>query len=103
MLNSIVLPARHGGGARDAIREMLFEAALVLMTHSRKWSWLKAWGMKIARHRGDEARDRRCGATAGGDHASHVGGWHRVSLDQERSCGHMTGSVRWWCASRQHG
>src|SRR5881392_889892 len=33
-------------------REMLFEAALVLMTHSRKWSWLKAWGMKIARHRG---------------------------------------------------
>ena len=34
------------------MREMLFEAALVLMTHSRKWSWLKAWGMKIARHRG---------------------------------------------------
>jgi transposase len=33
-------------------REMLFEAALVLMTHSRKWSWLKAWGMKIARYRG---------------------------------------------------
>ena len=24
----------------------------VVMTHSRKWSWLKAWGMKIARHRG---------------------------------------------------
>jgi hypothetical protein len=20
-----------------------------------------------------------------------------------RSCGHMTGSARWWCASRQHG
>ena len=51
----------------------------------------------------DEARDRRCGATVGGDHASHVGGWHRVSLDHERSCGHMTGSIRWWCASRQHG
>ena len=33
------------------MREMLFEAALVLMTHSR-WSWLKAWGMKIARRRG---------------------------------------------------
>ncbi len=39
---------------------------------------------------GDEARDRRCGATAGGHHASHVGGWHRVSLDQSRSCGHVT-------------
>jgi hypothetical protein len=34
------------------MRETLFEAALVLMTHSRKWSWLKVWGMKIARHRG---------------------------------------------------
>src|SRR5947199_95209 len=39
----------------------------------------------------DEARDRRCGATTGGHHASHVGGWHRVSLDQGRSCGRMTG------------
>ena len=46
---------------------------------------------------------KRCGATAGDHHASHVGGWHRVSLDQGRSCGHMTGSVRCWCASRQHG
>src|SRR5438105_3352827 len=45
---------RMGGiSSGDAMmREMLFEAALVLMTHSRKWSWLKAWGMKIARHRG---------------------------------------------------
>ena len=34
------------------MRETLFEAALVLMTHSRRWSWLKTWGMKIARHRG---------------------------------------------------
>ena len=45
---------RMGGISKcgDAImREMLFEAALVLMTPSRKWSWLKAWGMKIARHR----------------------------------------------------
>src|SRR5256884_3018304 len=44
----------------------------------------------------DEARNRRCGATAGGHHASHVGGWNRVSLEQKRSCGGMTGSVRWW-------
>src|SRR6266480_2723941 len=46
---------RMGGISKcgDALmREMLFEAALVLMTHSRKWSWLKAWGMKVARHRG---------------------------------------------------
>ena len=46
---------RMGGISKcgDALmRETLFEAALVLMTHSRKWSWLKACGMKIARHRG---------------------------------------------------
>ena len=36
----------------QATFEMLFEAALVLMTHRGMWSWLKAWGMKIARHRG---------------------------------------------------
>ena len=46
----------------------------------------------------DEARDRRCGATAGGHHASHVGGWHRVSLDQRRSCGHITGNLTASCA-----
>ncbi len=46
----------------------------------------------------DEARDRRCGATAGGHHASHVGGWHRVSLDQSRSCGHITGNLTASCA-----
>jgi transposase len=46
---------RMGGISKcgDALmRETLFEAALVLMTHRRKRSWLKAWGMKIARHRG---------------------------------------------------
>jgi transposase len=34
------------------MRAMLFEAALALMACTRKWSWLKAWGLKIARHRG---------------------------------------------------
>jgi transposase len=44
------------------------------MTHSRKWSWLKAWGMKIARHRGMKRAIVAVAATAGGHHASHVGG-----------------------------
>jgi hypothetical protein len=39
---------------RPLMRETLFEVALVLMTHRGKWSWLKAWDMKIARHRGME-------------------------------------------------
>ena len=31
---------------------MLYEAAHILLVRSTKWSWLKAWAMKIARHRG---------------------------------------------------
>jgi transposase len=33
-------------------RTMLFEAAQSMLTRTIKWSWLKAWGMKIARRRG---------------------------------------------------
>ena len=31
---------------------MLYEAAHIMLTRTNKWSWLKAWAMKIARHRG---------------------------------------------------
>ena len=31
---------------------MLYEAAQVLLTQSRHWSSLKAWGMKVAQRRG---------------------------------------------------
>jgi transposase len=34
------------------MRMMLYEAAQSMPVHSTKWSWLKAWAMKIARHRG---------------------------------------------------
>jgi transposase len=33
-------------------RVMLYEAAQVMLTRTNKWSWLKAWAMKITRHRG---------------------------------------------------
>jgi transposase len=36
----------------EMMRVMLFEAAQVMLTRTKKWSWLKAWAMKIARHRG---------------------------------------------------
>ena len=36
----------------DMMRAMLYEAAQSMLFHSAKWSWLKAWAMKIARHRG---------------------------------------------------
>lgn len=56
-------PRRHqsgeldydGGISRSAdtmLRTMLYEAAQILMTQSRHWSWLKAWGMKVAQRRG---------------------------------------------------
>jgi len=31
---------------------MLYEAAHSLLTHNRKWSWLKAWGVRVAQRRG---------------------------------------------------
>jgi transposase len=38
------------------MRELLYEAAQVMLFRSRKWSWLKAWAMKVV---------RRCGAKKG--------------------------------------
>lgn len=34
------------------VRTLLMEAALVLLTRTKKWSKLKAWGLKIAKKRG---------------------------------------------------
>src|SRR5262245_16711965 len=36
----------------EMMRVMLYEAAQSMLVRSTKWSWLKAWAMKIARHRG---------------------------------------------------
>jgi transposase len=56
-------PARDQSGERDhpgaisrcgdeMMRTTLYEAAQVMLLRSAKWSWLKAWAMKIAKHRG---------------------------------------------------
>jgi transposase len=56
-------PSKHQSGEIDRMgsiskcgdammRTVLFEAAQTMLTRTIKWSWLKAWGMKIARHRG---------------------------------------------------
>ncbi len=34
------------------LRTMLYEAAQILLTQRGKWSWLKAWGMRVAQRRG---------------------------------------------------
>ena len=36
----------------EMMRTMLYEAAQSMLFHSTRWSWLKAWAMKVARHRG---------------------------------------------------
>ena len=46
---------RTGGISRcgdKMVRMMLYEAAHIMLVRSAKWSWLKVWAMKIARHRG---------------------------------------------------
>ncbi len=35
-----------------SMRVMLYEAAQTMLVVSTKWSWLKAWAIKIARHPG---------------------------------------------------
>jgi transposase len=34
------------------MRHLLYEAASVLMTRTRKWSCLRAWGISVAKRRG---------------------------------------------------
>jgi transposase len=36
----------------EMMRTMLYEAAQSMLFHSTRWSWLKAWALQIARHRG---------------------------------------------------
>jgi hypothetical protein len=54
------------------MRVMLYEAAQSML-RSKKWSWLKAWAMQIARRRGMKKGDRGFGTPAGRDHAPHMG------------------------------
>ena len=36
----------------EMMRVMLYEAAQIMLVRTAKWSWLKAWAMKIARSAG---------------------------------------------------
>jgi len=51
---------------------MLYEAAQVVL-YSKKWSWLKAWAMQIARRRGMKKAIVALGTPAGRNHAPHLG------------------------------
>ena len=52
------------------MRVMLYEAAQSML-RSKKWSWLKASAMQIARRRGIK-KARSTGAPVGRDHAPHL-------------------------------
>jgi len=56
-------PSKYQSGEKDRtgaisrcedemMRMMLYEAAQSMLVRSTKWSWLKSWAMKVARHRG---------------------------------------------------
>ncbi|MBX5087327.1 IS110 family transposase [Rhizobium lentis] len=56
-------PASHQSGEKSRVgkvscsgdtmvRTLLYEAAVTLLTRGQKWSWLRAWGMRIAKSRG---------------------------------------------------
>lgn len=56
-------PKRHQSGEVDydggvskcgdaTLHSMLYEAAQSMLTHSKKWSWLKAWVVRVAQRRG---------------------------------------------------
>jgi transposase len=55
------------------MRTTLYEAAQSMLVLSTRWSWLKAWAMKIARHRGMRRAivAPRAGTPVSSNHASH--------------------------------
>ena len=74
------------------LRTVLYEAAQVLLSQSRNWSWLKAWGMKVAQRRGQRraivAVARRLAVILPPD----VDGRHRLPLGpRTRHRGRLTG------------
>ena len=40
--------------AMAMMRTLLYEAANTLLTNVKKWSWLKAWAMNVAKRRGKQ-------------------------------------------------
>ena len=70
----------------EMMRTMLYEAAQAMM-RSKKWSWLKAWAMQIARRRGMKKAIVALARRLAVIQAPHLGGRHRVPLDQGTSRG----------------
>jgi transposase len=75
----------QGGISRcgdELARTALYEAAHSLLIRSTKWSTLRAWGMNIAKRRGMARARVAVARQVGGDPASDLGRWQRISLGQ---------------------
>ena len=57
----------------EMMRVMLYEAAQSMLVRSKKWSWLKAWAMQVARRRGMKKAIVALARRLAVNHASHVG------------------------------
>ena len=66
----MLLTQPQAAAVESQLVDNLPELAVV---RSAKWSWLKAWAMKIARQPRAEKGDRGLGAPIGRDHAPHRG------------------------------
>ena len=88
------------------LRAMLYEAAHIMLVRSAKWSWLKAWAMKIARHRGLKkavvalARRlavimHRSGLTAPSPHGPGKPQQHDNRAGSNSIGGHSSSTERW--------
>ena len=66
------------------MRTLLYEAAQVMLTRTKKWSWLKGLGDERCQTTRPQKSERRARPQAGSDHASHVERWHRSSAGQGR-------------------
>ena len=66
----------------ELARTALYEAAHSLLIRSRKWSALRAWGMKVAKRRGMARARVAVARKLAVDPAPHVGRRQRVPLGQ---------------------
>jgi transposase len=86
-------PRRVQSGGRDydgrvskcgdtMMRTALYEAAQVLLTRTRTWSWIKAWTLSRGASARRQEGDRRPGATSRRRPAPHAGGRYGIPLAQ---------------------
>jgi transposase len=65
------------------MRTYLFEAATVLLYRTKKWSSLKAWGMKLAKRIGMKKGESGHCTQNSRDPSWHLGQWDFVRVEDD--------------------